>query len=109
MKLKPGEVLCPKCHGSGEGHSWEIDEFKITPECTHCYGDGKLDWVERVTGKPRRGFDYEALTAEMANKLAEEIDKSILEKLKEEADDNRIFSEFVFRPSYQQILKGETD
>lgn len=113
-KLKPSDVICPKCNGTGKGKSWHAGDFEITPECNHCYGEGKLDWIERVTGKQRRIFDYERVTAQMAEELSKSIDQEIMDNIikdmeKEDKNDNRVFSEFVFRPSTEQSIKGETD
>jgi len=34
-KLEENEIICPKCDGIG---------------CTHCCGQGKLDWIQNITG-----------------------------------------------------------
>jgi hypothetical protein len=48
MDLKEGECVCQCCNGWGEQYDAERDYII---RCTHCWGDGKLDWVENVTGK----------------------------------------------------------
>jgi Zn ribbon nucleic-acid-binding protein len=121
IKLNPGEILCPKCKGSGKGKTWKSGDFEITPECSKCLGDGKFDWIERVTGK-RRPFDYieQEIIDKLSEELREEIDREILEKIgcsfdekeqkkKEEPNDNRVISEFMFRTTDQQIIKGQTN
>jgi hypothetical protein len=87
-KLKPGEIFCPKCKGSGKGKSWEAGGYEFSPECPKCLGDGKLDWIGRIMGKPRRLFErLEAdLIDEMAKELAHEIDKEILENIMDECN-----------------------
>ena len=52
MKLKPGEVVCNRCNGSGKypssnNSSTCIDSYK----CFKCHGTGKLDWIENIVGK----------------------------------------------------------
>jgi len=47
MKLNKGEVICDKCNGVGL-----IDNSAHTVRCCiKCYGSGKLDWAENITGK----------------------------------------------------------
>ena len=51
--IKEGEEFCPRCDGKG------IVPIKGKPIsntgtyliCSHCFGAGKLDWVEKVMGK----------------------------------------------------------
>lgn len=51
--LKEGEVICNKCEGGG---SWPQlfmkKEQAAYYRCPKCYGSGKLDWIENITGKP---------------------------------------------------------
>jgi DnaJ-class molecular chaperone len=107
--LEEDEVFCPKCKGTGKGKSWMAGEFIITPECSHCLGEGKLDWLERIVGKPPRKYKdiQAAVIGTIAEEIANEIDKEILEgiyqgakdeqleqniKGKEGKNDNRVFS-----------------
>lgn len=58
MELKPGEIICDRCHGAKviekitnykrHHHSGTITSNVI---CEHCKGEGKLNWIERVVGK----------------------------------------------------------
>ena len=41
-------IICDKCDGVGEYHH-EKWKFKVT--CDKCWGDGKLDWIEKIMGK----------------------------------------------------------
>lgn len=123
-KLGPGEVACYKCEGTGKSESWEVGQFKITPECTHCLGEGKFDWIERVMGKTPRVYREFDLTGQIAKELSVEIDKEILEsvvdacKVKKEQNtkekeedqyDNGVFSELLFHPIIKQKFEGEED
>jgi len=42
LDLFEGEVVCPKCEGTG--HRWGFP-------CDRCWGFKKLDWIELITGK----------------------------------------------------------
>ena len=48
MDLREGECACGRCNGWGEVYDSERDYII---KCMHCLGEGKLDWVENVTGK----------------------------------------------------------
>ncbi len=55
-ELKEGEVICDKCNGSGVIRTTEQRGkhfYPIKTFCEKCHGDGKLDWIENVTGKRR--------------------------------------------------------
>lgn len=43
MELKPGEIICDECLGTGESIAYNL--------CPKCHGNGKLDWIEAVVGK----------------------------------------------------------
>ena len=51
--LKPGDVICNKCNGSGDDSRYEefLDKDKYYYKCPKCQGEGKLDWIENVVGK----------------------------------------------------------
>ncbi len=50
--------ICPKC----EGHGYTAEnlmtvlknEFKFARRCNRCHGQGSLDWIENVVGKPEK-------------------------------------------------------
>ena len=47
-----GEIICPKCKGSGNQADWmHLPDYRAYMECSHCNGEGKLDWIENVVGK----------------------------------------------------------
>lgn len=48
MDLKEGEDVCQCCNGWGMLYDTNRDYIL---QCKHCQGDGKLDWIENVTGK----------------------------------------------------------
>jgi hypothetical protein len=54
--LEEGEVLCSLCHG--EGVVWRVTTKVIRNQenvkCKKCWGEGKLDWLENITGKKNR-------------------------------------------------------
>lgn len=57
ISLCSGEKFCRKCNGEGvvSNRSKNFRPLPITAAkyltCSKCFGDGKLDWVEQVTGK----------------------------------------------------------
>jgi len=50
MKLKPGEIKCDQCNGTGVT-LYRISNSHHNGTCSKCYGSGKLDWIEVVVGK----------------------------------------------------------
>ncbi|MGD2072670.1 MAG: hypothetical protein PVG65_04185 [Candidatus Thorarchaeota archaeon] len=46
-----GEVICDKCNGWG---SLFTDDNNHSIQCNKCWGEGKLDWIEKATGKKLR-------------------------------------------------------
>ncbi len=48
-KLKEGEEICDSCRGTGKVLSSNV--ASPCNECPKCHGTGKLDWIEKVTGK----------------------------------------------------------
>lgn len=124
-KLEVGDVVCPKCKGTGKSKAWSVGEFKVEPECPKCLGDGKFDWIDKIMGKVRKPY-YQAIDAwvdELSKELANEIDKEILEKFigsfkveeeqnikeKEDKHDNGVLSELLFHPIIKQKIKGKKD
>ena len=52
IRLEEGECFCKKCHGTGVVRRSNIfHKKKSTLICSECLGEGKLDWVEKATGK----------------------------------------------------------
>jgi DnaJ-class molecular chaperone len=96
--LKEGEIICPKCNGTGGIESGSLRDAAKT--CRKCFGDGKLDWIEAAMGKVRRMLqgkwtvDYSEkmkcmfssdLEKEMrdvlGSEIAKDIDKEIMNEL----------------------------
>ena len=46
--LKPGEMICDVCNGTGKV---DHDKIPMRVSCKKCYGTGKVDWIENITGK----------------------------------------------------------
>lgn len=96
--LDPGDIICPKCKGTG----WIVGEKDWDYRCDRCWGAGKLDWIERIMGKPS---PYHTLKADwtleeqedlcglydsdlgqkiidaMSEEIAKEIDEEIIGKM----------------------------
>jgi len=49
--LFPGEVICPKCEGTGVLS--DRDFPAPAPTCDKCWGTGTLDWIDIIMGKPK--------------------------------------------------------
>jgi DnaJ-class molecular chaperone len=47
-KLEEGEIVCPKCNGTGR--KGEVTAYGWYG-CPKCRGNGYLDWVENIVGK----------------------------------------------------------
>lgn len=59
ITLRDGEEFCTVCHGEGMVASKRnflgIHKKGRLLVCKKCMGDGKVDWIEKATGKrPRR-------------------------------------------------------
>lgn len=50
VEICEGEQFCPKCNGKGRVKKNHLP-LSNTLECSECLGTGKLDWVEKATGK----------------------------------------------------------
>jgi len=60
VELQEGEQFCPKCNGKGRVKKNNLP-LSITLECDKCLGSGKLDWIEKATGKKvKQIYGYEA-------------------------------------------------
>jgi DnaJ-class molecular chaperone len=52
--INDGEELCFKCKGKGTVKITNIfNRQSIILKCDKCLGDGKIDWVDKATGKNR--------------------------------------------------------
>jgi len=51
--LSEGETICKKCNGKGRVPLKANPGFRMTLECSECLGEGKIDWVEKITTKKR--------------------------------------------------------
>lgn len=47
---KHGYVICNACNGWGYNTADNWVHYDI---CNKCWGDGQLDWVEDITGRPQ--------------------------------------------------------
>ena len=89
--LKEGEIICPKCNGTGGIDDGCLDEDLIKT-CTKCLGDGKLDWIEAAMGKPSRMKMYfshdfkQSMVDALGEQIAKEIDNEIVETIIFEAN-----------------------
>ena len=54
MDLKPGEVICSKCNGTGSMMVKNFYYFK----CDKCQGKSKLDWIENIVGVKQYPFNF---------------------------------------------------
>jgi DnaJ-class molecular chaperone len=57
IRLQEGEQFCKKCSGKGVvPNKNKIYYSSVFPKlkyltCSECLGDGKIDWIEKITGK----------------------------------------------------------
>jgi len=98
--LSQGEVICPKCKGTGVLS--DRDFPAPAPECSKCWGAGNLDWIDLIMGKPNphrklkgnwtiqtekdlKAFHHIDLEQElldsMGKEVAEAIDKEIIKEI----------------------------
>jgi len=77
IELEEHEFICDKCSGFGLIDNRSNKQIYYNSlVCPKCQGDGKVDWVENAVGKKPKE-DYE----QMADSLAKNIDKKIIEDL----------------------------
>lgn len=77
--LKEGEILCPKCEGSGGEPG---DSRSPVPVCDRCWGDGKLDWIDLIMGKPKPRRKLNAVwTVEMNDDIKALYDNSLSQEI----------------------------
>jgi DnaJ-class molecular chaperone len=53
VEINEGEEICPKCDGKGRVKlpNGKGRLYSATLNCDKCLGAGKIDWVEKATGK----------------------------------------------------------
>jgi len=57
MNLKPGEIICDKCNGTGKF----IDDLTVEgawkhPWCPKCHGSKKVDWASNAIWKKKKSI-----------------------------------------------------
>jgi hypothetical protein len=100
--LNEGEMICDHCGGSGieEDNIDPNANYIISPHCNKCKGHGKVDWISNATGvdEPLGYFSFsddisisntieakdiyidgKTIIDFMSQKIAEEVDKKIME------------------------------
>ena len=105
------EYTCDRCGGEGriKNPSLKNQDSLMFPmltylTCPKCLGDKKLNWIERVFGKQEKVVSvdfsgvstfsestlnqsqYKGIVDELANNLAKEIDKQIMESFLKESN-----------------------
>lgn len=103
-----GEILCDECNGKGSVPSSPNKNYRVYRElCWKCQGDGKVDWVSNATGKPEKKLKgifssssvssmsstsgpanniYNDMIDSLAQNMAAEIDKEILDSLNKQSN-----------------------
>jgi len=66
MKLKPSELVCDRCKGTGKVR----DRL-----CRKCYGEGKLDWIDNIKGRTTK---FDKIINSLIRKEAEIETKKIM-------------------------------
>ena len=51
IELKPGEVICDRCNGTGKNIIQPIGDFLECPWCPKCHGAKKVDWISNAIWK----------------------------------------------------------
>lgn len=100
--LNEDEMICDHCGGSGieEDNIDPNANYIISPHCNKCKGHGKVDWISNATGvnDPLGYFSFsddisisntieakdiyidgKSIIDFMSQKIAEEVDKKIME------------------------------
>lgn len=69
--IKPGEVKCEVCDGTGK-----VGNVR----CKQCLGNGELDWIENIVGKrPSPAFIINDIVELLAEEFAKDIDMKIMD------------------------------
>jgi hypothetical protein len=98
--LKPGDVICDQCNGTGKpgNNKIDYDNRMVVPwHCDKCSGTGKFDWIENIVGKKPRVLSanwtmemdqdlstlygtnlHDYLIDAISKSMAEKIDKEIM-------------------------------
>jgi len=53
LYMNDGEMVCDKCEGRGVTYTKPL-RTSIANICSKCQGDGIVDWISNITGKPER-------------------------------------------------------
>jgi len=58
LSLNEGEEFCKKCDGDGMVNTKKLQnrllKSYVSLVCKNCMGEGKIDWIEKATGKKRK-------------------------------------------------------
>lgn len=61
--LKEGEIVCNKCGGTKhievKRNPKKSGPYHPTEMCPKCFGTGKLDWIENITGIKQKFFRWD--------------------------------------------------
>jgi len=78
-------MICNECDGRGYNPKTEdLEKNELQWVCPKCQGDGWVDWISNITGKPfiEEPPDYLNKWAGLAAKeLAKKIDQDIMDTL----------------------------
>lgn len=91
-ELQEDQLVCDNCNGTGCVPS-EFSPTELAMRCPKCQGDGWVDWISNITGKPIRNLygssssmssgtsGTDIICDQMAQDLANKIDKDILDTI----------------------------
>ena len=98
ITIDNGEECCPKCKGKGCVRKYKKTtyyEFNPLLACDKCLGNGKIDWVEKITGVPQSknaittNFTHEQVLNEVTFEFARQVDNDILRTVIKKAEQNQ--------------------
>jgi len=95
IDLKEGEIVCDKC--SGTGRNQVKNNYIIRGTCPKCFGRGKLDWIENITGIKRFLFNFHDLPKIKPELLKDFLFKPSLKFPEQEEQKNSQPDRIVFR------------
>lgn len=57
MELEEGEVICPRCNGTG----YDPNQGTYWPKqyCKKCRGNKKIDWIENIVGVKEKEREHD--------------------------------------------------